>query len=91
MGSHWVDRDADGYALQLKLTLAHSVMGIKKHECTRTVRLSLCLFSRVLPFWFAYVCLDLSCVEHFLWIFSHDHLIRFLLDGVVVHYGSKCL
>lgn len=30
-------------ALQLKLTLAHSVMSIKKHECTRALRLSLCL------------------------------------------------
>lgn len=30
-------------ALQLKLTLAHSVMSVKKHECARALRLSLCL------------------------------------------------
>lgn len=30
-------------ALQLKLALAHSVMSDKKHECTCTLRLSLCL------------------------------------------------
>jgi hypothetical protein len=30
-------------ALQLKLALAHSVMSVKKHECARTLRLSILL------------------------------------------------
>jgi predicted anti-sigma-YlaC factor YlaD len=45
-------------ALQLKLTLAHSVMGVKKHECARTLRPSILLGLRMVLL----VLLACSCV-----------------------------
>lgn len=30
---HWVDSDGGSDALQIKLWLAHSVIGVEKHEC----------------------------------------------------------
>jgi hypothetical protein len=45
-------------ALQLKLTLAYSVMSVRKHECARTLRLSILLGLRMMLL----VLLACSCV-----------------------------